>query len=303
VRGKHLLYAFCRANGVAHRNCGKLVVATSAEEANALDGIAAAAAGNGVHDLRRLTRAEALTLEPELDVAEALLSPSTGVVDSHGLMVAMQGEAEANGAMVVLRSPVASGRNREGGIEIVTGGPEPARLLARSFVNAAGLGAQEVATSLDGFPQHVVPKRHLARGCYFSLTGRSPFSRLVYPVPVPGGLGTHLTLDLAGRARFGPDVEWIDRPDYAVNPARGDSFYAAIRRYWPGLKDGALQPDYAGIRPKISGPGEPAADFVIQDRRDHGIDGLVNLFGIESPGITAALALAEEVLARLGNAH
>jgi L-2-hydroxyglutarate oxidase LhgO len=303
VRGKHLLYAFCRANGVAHRNCGKLVVATSADEASALAGIATAAAGNGVHDLRRLTRAEALALEPELDVAEALLSPSTGVVDSHGLMVAMQGEAEANGAMVVLRSPVASGRVREDGIEIVTGGPEPARLLARSFVNAAGLGAQDVATSLDGFPQHLVPKRHLARGCYFSLTGRAPFSHLVYPVPVPGGLGTHLTLDLAGRARFVHDGEWIDRLDYAVNPARGDSFYAAIRRYWPGLKDGALQPDYAGIRPKISGPGEPAADFVIQDRRDHGIDGLVNLFGIESPGITAALALAEEVLARLGNAH
>jgi L-2-hydroxyglutarate oxidase LhgO len=302
VRGKQLLYAFCKANGVAHRNCGKLVVATSPQEADALDGIAAGAAANGVHDLQRLTRADALALEPELDVTEALLSPSTGVVDSHGLMVALQGEAEANGAMVVTRSPIGSGRIRDDGIEIETGGPEPAKLLARTFVNAAGLGAPGLARSLDGFPQFVVPTGYLARGCYFSLTGRAPFSRLVYPVPVPGGLGTHLTLDLAGRARFGPDVEWIDTLDYTVNPARGDSFYTAIRRYWPGLKDGALQPDYAGIRPKISGPGEPAADFVIQDRRDHGIDGLVNLFGIESPGITAALALAEEVLARVGNA-
>ena len=301
VRGKHLLYAFCTANGVPHWNCGKLVVATAPEETAALDGIAAAAAANGVNDLRRLSRAGALALEPELDVAAALLSPSTGVVDTHALMVALQGEAEANGAMVALRSPVASGRIRDGAIEIVTGGLEPARLLARSFVNAAGLGAHAVASSLDGFPQDLVPRRYLARGCYFSLAGRAPFSRLVYPVPVSGGLGTHLTLDLAGRARFGPDVDWIDHLDYAVDPARGASFYAAIRRYWPGLKDGALHPDYAGIRPKISGPGEPAADFVIQDRRDHGIDGLVNLFGIESPGITAALALAEEVVQRLGN--
>lgn len=303
VRGKHLLYDFCKVNGVPHRNCGKLVVATATEENGTLDKIAASAAANGVHDLKRLSRADVLALEPELDVTAALLSPSTGIIDSHALMVALQGEAEAHGAMVVTRSPVAAGRIVDGGIELETGGPEPVRLLARTVVNAAGLGAQNVTLALKGFPQALVPKQYLARGCYFSLSRRSPFSRLVYPVPVPGGLGTHLTLDLASRARFGPDVEWIDTLDYTVNPARGDSFYAAIRRYWPGLPDGALQPDYAGIRPKISGPGEPANDFMIQGRAEHGIDGLVNLFGIESPGITAALALAEEVVALVGNAR
>ncbi|MFO1091455.1 MAG: NAD(P)/FAD-dependent oxidoreductase [Hyphomicrobiales bacterium] len=295
VRGKHLLYDFCRTRGVAHRQCGKLIVATSPEEAEKLDGIAASAAANGVPDLRRLGHNEIRAMEPELGVTDALLSPSTGIVDSHGLMLALQGEAEAHGAMVVLRAPVVRGAAANGRILLETGGPDPATLEARTVVNSAGLFAQEVARSIKGVPQALVPTRHIARGCYFSLTGKSPFSRLVYPVPVPGGLGTHLTIDLGGQARFGPDVEWIDTIDYTVNPARAESFYAAIRRYWPGLQDGALKPDYAGVRPKLSGPGEPARDFMVQGPKEHGVPGLVNLFGIESPGLTSSLALAELV--------
>ena len=232
--------------------------------------------------------------------SEALLSPSTGIIDSHALMLAYQGEAETAGAVVAFRTPVERGHVRADGFELSVGGDEPTTLRCRMLVNAAGLYAPAMARAIEGVPPESIPPAYFCRGVYFTLSGRTPFRRLIYPVPVPGGLGVHITLDLAGQARFGPDVEWIPSVDYAVDPRRGDKFYAAVRRYWPGLRDGALQPGYAGIRPKISGPDEPAADFVVQGPEAHGISGLVNLYGIESPGLTASLPLADEVLRRLG---
>ncbi|MDH5558798.1 MAG: FAD-dependent oxidoreductase, partial [Alphaproteobacteria bacterium] len=225
----------------------------------------------------------------------ALLSPSTGIIDSHGLMLAYQGEAEDRGAMVAFNAPVLAGEVGEGGILLRVGGAMPMQLDCRTVINSAGLGAPDIAAGIAGIPEEMVPRQWLAKGNYFTLTPRPPFGRLIYPVPEPGGLGVHLTLDLAGRARFGPDVEWIEEMDYAVDPARGERFYAAIRKYWPGLPDGSLEPGYAGIRPKLGPKGSPAADFVIQGPAEHGVPGLVNLFGIESPGLTASLAIADYV--------
>jgi L-2-hydroxyglutarate oxidase LhgO len=258
----------------------------------------AQAKANGVDDLLCLSGAEARTLEPALRANRALLSPSTGIVDSHALMLALKGDAEAHGAMIALATPVVSGRAHGDGVTIETGGAEPMRFTATLVVNAAGLDAQAVARAIDGLPADKIPPLFLAKGNYFSLTVRSPFSRLVYPMPEPGGLGVYLTLDLAGQARFGPDVEWVETIDYNVDPRRAESFYAGIRTYWPDLPDGALQPGYAGIRPKIARPGGSATDFLIQTERDHGVRGLVNLFGIESPGLTASLAIAEEISKR-----
>lgn len=294
VAGKQALYAYARERGVPHANCGKLIVATDAAEAERLESIRLRAAANGVEDLRHLTAAEASALEPALECTAALLSPSTGILDSHAFMLALQGDAEHAGATFVFHAPVLAGvaANR---ITIEVGGAEPMRLACRTLVNAAGLHAPRLAAAIAGMPPERVPTAYYARGNYFTLQGRSPFSRLIYPVPVPGGLGTHLTIDLGGQARFGPDVEWIDRIDYAVDPRRADGFYAAIRRWWPGLPEGALLPGYSGIRPKIVPPGAPAQDFVISGPREHGISGLVHLFGIESPGLTAALSLAEHV--------
>ena len=297
VEGKRRLYAYCRERGVPFRNCGKLIVATNEDEAGRLEGIRMRAAANGVDDLRLLTRAEAVAMEPALHCTAALHSPSTGIVDSHAFMLAMQGDAENAGALFAFHAPVESGRVTEDGIELEVGGAEPMALRARLVVNSAGLHAPALARRIAGMPERQVPPAYYAKGNYFTLTGRSPFSRLIYPVPVPGGLGTHLTIDLAGQARFGPDVEWVERIDYAVDPRRGDSFYAAIRRYWPELPEGALAPAYSGIRPKIVPPGAPAQDFVVQGRATHGVPGLVNLFGFESPGLTASLALADDVLA------
>jgi L-2-hydroxyglutarate oxidase LhgO len=297
VRGKWQLYAFCDAHGVAHRRCGKLIVATSAEEDAQLDAIRARAAANGVDDLRRLSAAEARALEPELCCTAALLSPSTGIVDSHGYMLALQGAAEAAGALFVFRSPVESGAASADGIALRIGGAEPMALRAALVVNAAGLQAPAVARRIAGMQAALIPTPYYAKGSYFTLAGRSPFSRLIYPVPVAGGLGVHLTIDLAGQARFGPDVEWVAAPDYAVDPGRAAVFYAAVRRYWPGLRDAALQPGYAGIRPKIVPPSVARQDFLVQGAAAHGIAGLVNLFGIESPGLTAAIALADHVRA------
>ena len=300
VQGKRDLYEFCRTRGVPHRNCGKLIVATDAEEDGKLDAIRARAAANGVDDLRRLTAAEARALEPDLHCTAALLSPSTGIVDSHAYMLALQGEAEAAGALFAFHSPVESGAAGEQGIALAVGGADPMSLCANLVINAAGLHAPALARRIAGVPADLVPATYYAKGNYFTLSGRSPFDRLIYPVPVPGGLGVHLTIDLGGQARFGPDVEWVDRLDYAVDPARGVSFYAAVRRYWPALPDGALQPGYAGIRPKIVPPGAPGQDFVVQTPREHGVPGLIHLFGIESPGLTASLALADEVAAAAG---
>jgi L-2-hydroxyglutarate oxidase LhgO len=299
VEGKHFLYAYCAERGIPHRRCGKMIVATRPGQDAYLDKLRAQALANGVDDLHLVDGAAARAIEPELACDAALLSPSTGIIDSHSLMLAYQGDAEAHGAMVAFLSPVLGGDVRNDGIDLRVGGAEPTTLRARLVVNAAGLGAQAVAGSIAGIPAARVPPLHYAKGNYFSLAGRSPFSRLVYPVPEPGGLGVHISIDLAGQARFGPDVEWIEDIAYDVDPRRADGFYAEVRRYWPGLRDGALQPAYAGIRPKLGPAGTPAADFVVEGPEDHGVPGLVNLFGIESPGLTASPAIAACVVAKL----
>jgi L-2-hydroxyglutarate oxidase LhgO len=295
VAGRRQLYGFCDERGVPYAKCGKLIVATSAEEDAKLDGIQARAEANGVEGMRVLTGAEARELEPNLVCTSALLSPETGILDSHSYMVALQGEAEAHGAVFVFHSPVLSGRAVEDGVEIAVGGTEPMALRCRLLINSAGLHAPALARGIVGMPTQLVPTQYYAKGNYFTLAGRSPFSRLIYPVPVSGGLGVHLTIDLGGQARFGPDVEWIETLDYTVDPRRADSFYDAVRRYWPDLRDATLLPGYAGIRPKIVPKGAPGQDFVVQAENTHGVTGLVNLFGIESPGLTAAIAMGEYV--------
>ncbi len=295
VQGRRRLYAFCAERGVPFNNCGKLIVATDADEADRLAGIKARAEANGVEGMRLLSATEARAMEPALQCVAALHSPTTGVVDSHAYMLALQGEAEHAGAVFVFHSPVIGGRVVSDGVEIEVSGAEPMQLGCNLLVNSAGLHAPALARSIAGMPSQLIPGAYFAKGNYFTLTGRSPFSRLIYPVPVPGGLGVHLTIDLGGQARFGPDVEWIDNIDYAVDPHRADGFYAAVRRYWPDLKNGALQPGYSGIRPKIVPRGAPAQDFVVQGPQVHGVAGLVHLFGIESPGLTAAVALAAYV--------
>ena len=295
--GRERLYAFCAERGVAHQRLGKLVVAATPEEVPALRRLAANAEACGVTDLRWLDEPGVRAREPELRGVAGFLSPATGIVDSHGLMVALLAEAEAPGAVLALHSPVAGGRVTGEGVELQVGGAEPTRVLCRTVVNSAGLRAPEVARGLEGFPPHRVPRSWLCKGSYFTLARRAPFRHLIYPAPEQAGLGVHLTLDLAGQARFGPDVEWVETEDYRVDPARAGAFAAAVRRYWPGLPVEALLPGYAGIRPKIVGPGQPAADFLVQGPRDHGVPGLVHLFGIESPGLTACLALADEVVA------
>jgi L-2-hydroxyglutarate oxidase LhgO len=295
VDGKNSLYEYCAEKGIEHRACGKLIVAISDDDLPKLDIIKARAAANGVHDLRILTQAEAQQMEPALKCVSALFSPSTGIIDSHAYMLALQGDFEAAGGVVAFHSRVTSARATAGGIEIRAGEVEPLELRCNTLINAAGLYASELAGAIAGMPAAFIPETRYAKGNYFTLQGRAPFSRLIYPAPVPGGLGIHLTLDLGGQARFGPDVEWVDHIDYAVDPSRGEIFYEAVRRYWPDLPDAALHPGYAGIRPKITPPGAPAADFIIQGPDVHGVPGLINLFGIESPGLTASLALAELV--------
>ena len=297
VEGRELLYAYCAERGVTHRRLGKLVVAVEPAQTQRLEAIRDNADRSGVTDLRMLTRAQALALEPQLEVATALLSPSTGIIDAAGYMLALQGDAEAAGATFVFRTSIESAAVDSDRVVVSTRDAEGGafELAARLLVNATGLDAPALASRIDGFPREAVPRQWLARGCYFMLEGRSPFSHLIYPVPVEGGLGIHLTLDLGGQARFGPDVEWIDELDFTVDPAREVSFRDEIRRYWPMLPAGALQPTYAGVRPKLSGPGMPAADFRIQGPPDHGAGPVVNLFGIESPGLTSSLAIAEHV--------
>lgn len=299
VAGRDALYAFCDSHGVPYRRCGKLIVATDESQLAGLDALQAHARANGVGDLQRLDGDAVKALEPQLNAVAGLLSPSTGIVDSHALMLALQGDAEAAGALLALHAPVEAVEVMGGGFRVEVGGAEPMTLHATTLINCAGHAAPTLAARTTGLPADKVPPRYFAKGSYFSLATTTPFRHLVYPLPEPGGLGVHLTLDLGGQARFGPDVEWVDGLDYTLDEKRADGFYAAIRRYWPALPEGALQPAYTGIRPKISGPGEPAADFRIDGPADHGIAGLVNLFGIESPGLTAALAIADEVCLRL----
>ncbi len=294
VRGRELLYAYCAERHVPHRRCGKLIVATSDAQLPALRDVERRALANGIEGLAWLSRTQAQQLEPQLECVAALLSPETGIIDSHALMLALQGDLENAGGAVVFHSPVESMRVLGGGIGLRT--QDGTELLARTVVNAAGLGAPALAARIEGLDARHVPRAHYAKGSYFTLAGRAPFSRLVYPVPEAAGLGVHLTLDLGGQVKFGPDVEWVERPDdLEVDPDRALGFYAEVRKYWPQLPDGALLPGYAGMRPKIHGPGEPAADFLVQGPVEHGVPGLVQLFGIESPGLTSALALGEWV--------
>ena len=301
VAGREQLYAYCAEHGVTARRVGKLVVATASGQIPALHKLMDQARANGVDDLAPLSADEARKLEPQLACVAAFQSPSTGIIDTHGLMLSLLGDAEAHGAALARHAPVERGWiDDDGRVTLAVGGAEPMQVTARLLINAAGLGAQAIARSLAGYPADRIPPLHYAKGNYFSLSGRSPFSRLIYPMPEAAGLGVHLTLDLAGQARFGPDVEWLDKPDYDVDPRRGDAFYAAIRTYWPALRDGALQPAYAGIRPKIQAPGAPAADFRIDGPELHGLPGQVHLYGIEFPGLTSCLAIADEVAGRLG---
>lgn len=293
VAGRRRLYAYLEERGIAHRRCGKLIVATDAAQVQTLLEIKARAEANGVEDLRVLDAAQARSREPALAAHGALYSPSTGIVDTHAYMLALQGDLEQNGGSVVLNTEIVAGRVMDDGFALTLA--DGYTFHCRTFVNAAGLGAQTLCARLEGMPREKIPPLFYAKGSYFTLSGKAPFSHLIYPVPVPGGLGTHLTLDMGGQARFGPNVRWIDEIDYEVNPREAEAFYSDIRAYWPDLPDKSLQPGYAGIRPKLVPRGEPAADFLIQTPQAHGIPGLVNLFGIESPGLTASLALAGEV--------
>lgn len=295
VAGREMLYAYCARRGVAHVRCGKLVVAARAAQTDALEAIAARARANGVGDLRRLDGRALAALEPALEAHAALLSPSTGIIDSHGLMLALLADAERHGAVLVLRSPVTGGVAEDGGVVVEVGGTAPMELRARWVVNAAGLEAVGLGRAIRSAASAQAPRACYARGVYFGYAGKAPFSHLVYPIPEPGGLGVHLTLDLAGQARFGPDVEWVDSPDYHVDPARAERFASAIRDWWPALDAARLQPAYAGVRPKIVGPGEADADFRIDGPVQHGVAGLVHLYGIESPGLTSALAIGAHV--------
>lgn len=295
VSGKRMLYEYCREHGVPHRNCGKLIVATTAKETEKLQSIRAHAEANGVLDMETLSGEAARALEPALNCDAALLSPSTGIVDSHAYMLALRGDAEDAGAAFAFHTPLLAAKAVGGGIELDAGGETPINLACDLLINAAGLFAPAVARGIDGMPIDLIPHAYLAKGNYFSCSARAPFSHLIYPVPEPGGLGVHLTLDMAGQARFGPDVEWVNHIDYAVDPARAERFYPAIRRYWPTLPDGALMPSYSGMRPKIVPPAVASQDFLIQGPKDHGVAGLINLFGIELPGLTSSLAIADHV--------
>ncbi len=297
VPGKHALYDFCERHGVHHQRIGKLIVATDESQRPALDALRARAAANGVIDLEPLDVEQAHALEPAVHCVAALLSPSTGIVDVHEYMLALQGEAEANGAYVALATPCVGGSVAGKRLLVETGGTESMDLECNTLINCAALGAQDVANALNGLPAESIPRLHYAKGNYFGLTGATPFSRLIYPMPDGAWLGVHSTLDLGGRCRFGPDIHWVDDLDYDVDDQELEPFYGSIRRWWPALPDGALYPDYTGIRPKLYARGEPAADFMLQGPGEHGVPGLVNLYGIESPGLTSSLAIADEVLA------
>ncbi|HEY0052587.1 MAG TPA: NAD(P)/FAD-dependent oxidoreductase [Caulobacteraceae bacterium] len=303
VEGRRKLYGFLDGHGVAYDRCGKLVVATDAGDVARLDAIFDHAVANEVEGMVRLSKAEIAALEPELRAEAALLSPQSGVLDSHGYMLALQGEIENRGGAVALNTPFEGASPLPGGgFEVRAGGAEPTTLKARRLVLCPGLGAQAAAAKVEGFPARDIPELHYGKGSYFVLAGPAPFKRLIYPPPIPGSVGLHYRRDLGGQAHFGPDLEFVEVEDYRVDPARAASFYAHVRTFWPALPDGALSPDYAGIRPKLHGPGEAQPDFQIEGVEDHGLEGLVALFGIESPGLTASLAIGDEVARRLAEA-
>jgi L-2-hydroxyglutarate oxidase LhgO len=294
VEGRHMMQAYCRERHIELNSCGKIVVAEEAQLPQLIK-LKEQGERNGVDDLRILSASDVKVLEPEVRCAAALLSPSSGIVDSHQFMLALQADAEAKGATLVFRTPVTKARVENGGLTITAGGATSMAIAARLVVNAAGLGAQGFAQALTNFDRSYIPALHLAKGNYFSLSGKSPFSRLVYPMPEPGGLGIHFTLDLAGAGRFGPDVEWIENENYDVDAKRAEIFSRSISNYWPIISPDMLQPAYAGIRPKVERPGGSTTDFIIQGSQHHGCDGLINLFGIESPGLTSSMAIAKHV--------
>jgi L-2-hydroxyglutarate oxidase LhgO len=301
VAGRRALYPFLTAHNVVFDRCGKLVVATDAAEVERLDHIFDQARANDVEGMRKLTRAEALALEPRLACEAALLSPESGVMDSHGYMLALQGEIEAAGGAVVTSTPFEAATPLEAaGFSVRAGGAEPVALSCRYLVTAPGLSAQEAAARIEGYPPGAIPPAHYGKGMYFRLAGKAPFARLIYPPPIAGALGTHYRRDLGGQGVFGPDLHYVDAPDYTVDPSAAPDFYRAVRKFWPGVPDGSLSADYAGVRPKLHGPGEPQPDFQLDGADVHGLPGLVALFGIESPGLTSSLAIGEEVAGRLG---
>ena len=295
VTGKNAMYAFCDEHGVDYKKCGKIIVATDEKQVPELSRLKSNAAGNGVNDLEWMDPAQVTEMEPAVFCVGALWSPSTGIVDSHAYMLALQGDAEAAGAVVALLTPVLGGQVVNDGIRLDCGGDAPVCLTADMVINSAGLWAQSIARSIKGVPEESIPQAYYCKGNYYVLNGKPPFRRPIYPVPEKAGLGVHVTVDLAGQVRFGPDVEWIEDIDYDVDPARADKFYDAVRKYYPALRDGAIQPGYSGVRPKLQAPGDTACDFVIQGPEEHGVHGLVNLFGIESPGMTSSLAIADYV--------
>jgi L-2-hydroxyglutarate oxidase LhgO len=300
IAGRRMLYAFAASHNVAHRQCGKLVVATDESEIPAIEAIARQGEINGVEGVRFLTGERARAIEPQLRAAAALDVAVSGVIDSHGYMFALQGEIEAHGGAIVLNAPFAGASPHTDGFAVRLSDADATRFTARRLVIAAGLGAQACAHIVESYPTHRIPPLRFGKGNYFALTGlKAPFAKLIYPPPIPGALGTHYRCDLGGVARFGPDLEWVEREDYRVDPARAESFYEAVRKFWPALPDGALVPDYAGIRPKIHGPMERQPDFVIDGPDAHGVAGLICLFGIESPGLTSSLAIGDEVAARI----
>lgn len=296
VAGRQRLYDYCRERHIAHHRCGKLVVASSEAEVAYLEKLLKQADANGVDDCHLIDAAELALLEPQIRGYAALVSPSTGIIDSHGVMEAFIADIESHGGTIVLNSPVIGGELLSETARLSVGGRDPVEIEARLVVNAAGLGAWAVSQGMAGLDTASIPERHYAKGSYFSLSGRAPASRLIYPVPEIGGLGVHLTLDLAGQARFGPDVEWVETIDYEVDARRGEKFYAAIRRYWPDLPDGALLPAYSGVRPKVAGPAAGGGgDFIIQGPAITGHPAYAALYGIESPGLTSSMAIAERL--------
>jgi L-2-hydroxyglutarate oxidase LhgO len=296
VKGKSVLYEYCKTRGVPFKRCGKMIVATHNGQIDRLKILQQKAIDNNVTDLIWQDQKTTLEMEPALNATASLFSPSTGLIDSHALMLSYQGEAEANGTVIAYNTPVLSGEITGSGILLHAGGKTPMTIKSTAVFNCGGLNAQRIAASLKGFPSEHVPETHYAKGNYFSLNDKNPFTHLIYPIPEEAGLGVHLTLDLGGQARFGPDVEWIDKINYNVDPSRGNKFYGAIRDYWPGLRDNTLLPGYSGIRSKLKGKGNAPMDFVFSGPSSHGVQGLVNLFGIESPGLTSSLLIADEAI-------
>lgn len=295
VEGKWMLYDYCASHGVPHSNCGKLIVATEDAHLEKLQAILDKGAENGVDDLEQIGANQAISMEPALSCIAAINSPSTGIVDSHSLMLAYQGDAEDHGAMIAFNAPVLRGEVTSTGTVLDVGGDNPMRIKAQKVVNSAGLHAMHLAEKIEGLDPAKIPPTFYCKGSYFTMARKSPFTRLIYPMPQAAGLGVHVTLDMGGQIRFGPDIEWVEEMDYEVDPARGDSFYEAVRAYWPDLPDGALEPGYSGIRPKIAKPGGAGLDFMIQGPEEIGVGGFVNLFGIESPGLTSSLAIGKRV--------